>query len=138
MCYGLDVAKIVAEMGFKWIIIDEIAFGGAIGQARGDTIYTLNEIPDFAVFFKERPFSAGFTYGQYPASRPFLDALINRLATNTFLLTGTDGEIYGHHRPGQEKLLQEIFVKGEPQTCTISELLNLFEERQNVSPLPSS
>jgi alpha-amylase/alpha-mannosidase (GH57 family) len=138
MCYSLDVAKIVAEMGFKWIIIDEIAFGGTIGQARDDTIYDIDGLNDFTVFFKERPFSAGITYGLYPTSKPFLNALTNRLAANTYLLTGTDGEVYGHHRPGQEKLLQEIFVKGEPQTCTISELLNLFKESQNVSPLPSS
>ena len=138
MCYSLDVAKIVAEMGFKWIIVDEIAFAGAIGQARDDVLYTINGLSDFAVFFKERPFSSGITYGRYPTARPFLEALKSKRPRNAYLLTGTDGEIYGHHRPGQEKLLQEIFASGEPGTCTVSDLLTLFKDGEKVSPLPSS
>ena len=109
MCYSAEVAKIVAEMGFRWIIIDEIAFGGKIGQARNDTAYTLKELPDLVVFFKERPFSAGITYGNYPNAKPFLEALKDRLATETYLLTGTDGEVYGHHRPGQESRRRALY-----------------------------
>ena len=138
MCYTLEVAKTVAEMGFRWIIIDEIAFNGKLGQARNDTTYTLRELPDLVVFFKERPFSAGITYGNYPSSKPFLEALRNRLTTQTYLLTGTDGEVYGHHRPGQEQLLQEVFRAKEPKTCTVSELLHLFKRKEEANPLPSS
>jgi len=138
MCYSAEVAKIVAELGFRWIVIDEIAFGGKIGQVRNDTIYTLKECSDLVVFFKERPFSAGITYGKYPTAKPFLETLKDRLATQTYLLTGTDGEVYGHHRPGQERLLKEVFQAKEPRTCTISELLEVFKKRQEVNPLPSS
>ena len=138
MCYSDDVAKIVYDMGFRWIITDEIAFGGKIGQARNDTIYTLKGLPELVVFFKERPFSAGITYGKYPSAASFLAALKDRLPTKAYLLTGTDGEVYGHHRPGQEKLLQEVFQAREPETCTVSELLKLFNRREEVTPLPSS
>jgi len=138
MCYSADVAKIIAEMGFRWIIIDEIAFSGKIGQVRSDTIYTIKELPDLVVFFKERPFSAGITYGSYPTAGSFLKALKDRLASETYLLTGTDGEVYGHHRPGQERLLQELFQAKEPKTRTISELLHLFKKREEANPLPSS
>ncbi|MFH1382105.1 MAG: hypothetical protein ABIH70_04340 [Chloroflexota bacterium] len=138
MCYSTDVAKIVAEMGFDWIIIDEVACGGKIGQVRYDTTYTIDTSPDLVVFFKERPFSAGITYGLYPGARPFLEALKDRLPTETYLLTGTDGEVYGHHRPGQEKLLQEVFQAGAPKTCTVSELLSLFKTREQAQPLASS
>ncbi|MBI4187425.1 MAG: hypothetical protein HY530_07995 [Chloroflexi bacterium] len=138
MCYSTGVAKIAAETGFRWIIMDEIAFGGRLGQSRDDTIYRLDEYPDLAVFFKERPFSAGITYGNYPSAGPFLEALKGKLAADTYLLTGTDGEVYGHHRPGQERLLQEVFEARGPQTCTVSELLRLFKRREKASPLPSS
>jgi alpha-amylase/alpha-mannosidase (GH57 family) len=138
MCYSLDVAKIVAEMGFKWIIVDEISFGGKIGQAQNDIIYNIQELPNFAIFFKERPFSSGITYGKYPASQPFFEALGRKRSSNSYLLTGTDGEIYGHHRPGQEKLLEEVYKNGELQTCTISELLRFFARREKVRPVPSS
>jgi len=69
MCYSLEVAKIVAEMGFRWIVIDEIAFNGRIGQVKNDRIYTIKGLPDLEVFFKERPFSAGITYGSYPDAK---------------------------------------------------------------------
>jgi len=138
MCYSLEVAKIVAEAGFRWIIIDEIAFNGRIGQVKNDRIYTIKGLPDLAVFFKERPFSAGITYGSYPDAKPFLEALKDRLTTNTYLLTGTDGEVYGHHRPGQERLLKDVFRSEQPKTCTLSQLLNLFQAREEASPLPSS
>jgi predicted glycosyl hydrolase (DUF1957 family) len=138
MCYSFEVAKTVAEMGFRWIIVDEIAFNGRIGQAQSDRIYTTKGLPDLIVFFKERPFSAGITYGNYPDAKPFLKALKGRLDTQDFLLTGTDGEVYGHHRRGQERLLQEVFEAGKPRTCHVSELLSLFPKREEASPLPSS
>ncbi len=138
MCYSQAVAKTVAGLGFRWMIIDEIAFNGKIGQLRNDVLYANKEIQNLVVFFKERPFSSGFTYGSFPNGELFLDALKNRLASRNYLITGTDGEIYGHHRPGQENLLREIFVAGTPETCTLSELLRLFETKEAASPLPSS
>ncbi|MBI4289247.1 MAG: hypothetical protein HY671_12585 [Chloroflexi bacterium] len=138
MCYNLEVAKLVRELGFQWIIVDEIAYEGGIGTVRNDVTYTVKGADGLGVFFKERPFSAGITYGKFPRATTFLDALGDRGAMNTYLLTGTDGEIYGHHRPGQEKLLEEVWASGRPPTATISQLLELFPKRHQVGPLPSS
>ena len=138
MCYSYEVAQTVAELGFRWIIVDEISLNGKIGSVAYDRLYQIEGLGDFLVFFKERPFSAGITYGSYTSSKPFLDTLKDRLESNTYLLTGTDGEVYGHHRPGQEKLLSEIFTSGTPKTCTVSELIKLFPARGTVSPIPSS
>ena len=138
MCYSSDVARIVARLGFSWIIVDELSFRGEIGAARDDTIYRIEGLEDFGVFFKERPYSAGLTYGQYPDAQSFLEALRDKLDRDCYLLTGTDGEIYGHHRPGQEKLLGEVFARGDLKTCTISELPQLFKSMEKVTPLASS
>lgn len=138
MCYSFDIAKIAARLGFSWIVVDEVSFQGKVGAARDDTVYQIDNLENFGVFFKERLFSAGLTYGKYPDAHSFLKALGNKLSRHCYLLTGTDGEIYGHHRPGQEKLLEEVFTQGKPQTCTISELPQLFHGVEKVSPLPSS
>ena len=138
MCYSYDVARIAADLGFQWIVVDEIAFNGRIGQTRTDTVYTIKNLPGMVVFFKERPLSAGITYGTYPDARPFISALGERLGADAYLLTGTDGEVYGHHRPGQERLLQEVFESRELTTCTISELMDRFARREEASPLASS
>jgi hypothetical protein len=138
MCYSYEVAQAVAELGFHWIIVDELSFNGKIGSVKYDRLYKLAGLGDFLVFFKERPFSAGITYGAYPSARPFLAALGGRLDGHSYLLTGTDGEVYGHHRPGQEKLLSEIFAHVTPATCTISELIRHFSQVDVASPVPSS
>ena len=138
MCYSNKIAQIVAKLGFEWIIVDELSFNGRLGEVLYDRIYKVDGLGDFIVFFKERPFSAGITYGTYPSARPFIEALGNKLATDTYLLSGTDGEVYGHHRPGQENLLSEVFEQGFPTTCTISELVDKFNIRETVNPVASS
>jgi alpha-amylase/alpha-mannosidase (GH57 family) len=138
MCYSYEIAQTVAELGFRWIIVDELSFNGKIGSVKYDRLYKLEGLGDFLVFFKERPFSAGITYGTYPSAEPFLAAIGSRLEGHSYLLTGTDGEVYGHHRPGQEKLLSEVFARGTPRTCTISDLIKHFKQRDTASPVPSS
>jgi hypothetical protein len=138
MCYSYGVAQTVAEMGFRWIIVDELSFNGKIGSVKYDRLYKVEGLRDFLVFFKERAFSAGITYGTYTSAEPFLAALKGSLEGHSYLLTGTDGEVYGHHRPGQEKLLAEVFAQSTPKTCTISELIKHFVQVDTVNPLPSS
>jgi hypothetical protein len=138
MCYSYEVARTVAELGFRWIIVDELSLKGNIGSVKYDRLYKVEGLGDFLVFFKERPFSAGITYGTYPSAEPFLTALKSGLKKHSYLLTGTDGEVYGHHRPGQEKLLSEVFAQGTPKTCTITELIKHFVQVDTVKPLSSS
>jgi hypothetical protein len=138
MCYSYKVAQTVAELGFRWIMVDELSFKGKIGSVKYDRLYEIEGLEDFLVFFKERPFSAGITYGAYPSADPFLAALKVGSKKHNYLLTGTDGEVYGHHRPGQEKLLSGVFAREIPKTCTISELIKHFAQVDTVNPLPSS
>jgi predicted glycosyl hydrolase (DUF1957 family) len=138
MCYSQEVAQVVADLGYRWIIVDEIAFNGKLGSASDKSLYRVGGLKDFYVFFKERPFSAGITYGSYPDGESFLAALGDRTKLETYLLTGTDGEVYGHHRPGQEKLLQDMYAKDALKTCTVSDLLDTFQRLEVVKPLASS
>jgi len=138
MCYSYDVAQVVADLGYRWIIVDEIAFNGKLGSTSDKILYQVGGLKDFYVFFKERPVSARITYGSYPNAEKFLAALANRMEQEWYLLTGTDGEVYGHHRPGQEELLREIYLRDALKTCTISDLLETFQRVEMVRPLPSS
>jgi alpha-amylase/alpha-mannosidase (GH57 family) len=83
MCYSYEVAQTVSELGFRWIIVDELSFNGKIGSAEYDRLYKVDGLGDFLVFFKERPFSAGITYGAYPAAEPFLSAVKGELERDT-------------------------------------------------------
>ena len=138
MCYSFEVGQVLAEMGFEWVIGDEIAYDGRLGHCLPDRSYRIEGLSESYFFFKERPVSAGLTYGRFPTADSLLDYLGQRRQRREYLLTGTDGEIYGHHRPGQERLLEEVYGGDLLPTCTVSELLRLYPEVEVVSPLPSS
>ena len=138
LCYSFEVADIAATFGYRWIIMDEIGLNGRLGQARKDVIYGLQGLKGFNVFFSDRSFSAGLTHGLFPTSKEFERAIGRQAASDAYLLTATKGEIYGHHRPGQEELLRQVFAAGFPKTATVSELMGLFAATATASPLPSS
>jgi hypothetical protein len=138
MCYSFEMAQVVAEMGFDWAIGDEIAYDGRLGHYHTDKTYRVKGLSGFYFFFRERAVSAGLTYGRFPAAENLLDFLSDCPNRHEYLLTGTDGEIYGHHRPGQERLLEEVYGSNLLPTCTVSDLFELFPEVETVSPLPSS
>lgn len=138
MCYSREVADIVKKMGFAWIIIDEISYNGKLNAYKKDTLYYIRQLEPFRVFFKERRISAAVTYGKCGNLAEFKELNRDILSKDVYLLTGTDGEVYGHHRPGQEKLLIEVFQDPTIKTCTISELMNLFNKTETIDPLSSS
>ena len=138
MCYSRDVAQIVADLGYRWIIVDEISINGNLGNAPSDRIYNINGLKDFYVFFKERAFSDSITYGSYQDVNSFIDALGERTKRHEYLLTGTEGEIYGRNHHGQEKLLSDIYKSRAIGTCTISDLIIAFKHMEEIDPLPSS
>lgn len=138
MCYSFEMAQVVAEMGFEWVIGDEIAYDGRLGRRLTARLYRVQGLPAFHIFFRERSTSAGLTYGRLPTAGSLLDFVGDRADRPQYLLTATDGEIYGHHRPGQERLLEEVYGRGLLPTCTVSDLLELFPEVESVSPVPSS
>jgi alpha-amylase/alpha-mannosidase (GH57 family) len=138
MCYSFEVAEVVADLGYQWIVIDEIGYNGKVGSVAKDSLYRIEGLGDFYVFFKERPISTGIAYGSHLTADKFLADLSETINKEGCLLTGTDGELYGHHRPGQERLLEDIYSQGLLPTCTISELLSLFSKVKTANPLPSS
>lgn len=138
MCYSPAVGRMVAEMGFGWIILDEITFNGKLGRPHREVIGQMDGSPGLSVFFRDRRFSNGISFGDFPSAPPFLQALGRELPAHDYIVTATDGEVYGHHRPGQEHLLEQVWEQGEPATVTLSQLLELFPQRQAVSPLSAS
>ena len=138
MCYSRGLAEIVKGLGYSWIIVDELSFNGKLGQVRTDTLYEIHDLKGFMVYFKERRVSAGITYGRCKDLAEFKEFIKGELQMGGYLLSGTDGEVYGHHRPGQERLLEQAFKDPDIRACRISDLEHLFPKREVVDPLPSS
>jgi len=101
-------------------------------------IYKVAGLSRFFVFFRERVISDALASGQIKSADQFLEVLGKEQEKKRYLLTGTDGEAYGHHQPGLEKVLDEIYSRKIFKTVTVSELAKYFKREETVSPYPSS
>ena len=76
--------------------------------------------------------------GQLGTGNLLIEGLGDRLNQPGYLLTAMDGETFGHHRPGMEQLLFEIYRSKEMQTIMISDLPKYFPEATPIEPLSST
>ena len=138
MAFSKHVAEVVAGQGYKWIIVDELSFSREREQLDPTTIYTVEGVQDFQIFFRERNMSYKILSGQVGTGDLLLQSIGDRIHKDQYLLTAMDGETFGHHRPGLEHLLFEIYESKLIETVTISELADRFPSRTAVEPLPST
>lgn len=138
MCVSHHLAEVVKKMGFRWIICDELGYKGKIGAVNYDRVYEVEGLEDFYVFFNNRDISSKLTYGLYPSIKEFTGDVFPRINHEHYLLTGTDGEIYGHHRFGQELLLEQAIQHPDIQNVKISSLIDIFTQRETTRIMDSS
>lgn len=138
MGYNQKVAKICQRLGYKWLIIDELALGGKIGNLNYQTIYQIKSADNLSVFFRQREISFRILSAQVYASRMIVDLFKSKIKPDEFVITAMDGETFGHHRPGLDELLFEVYQSKEIKTHKMSELFELFPKRQTVEPIASS
>jgi len=142
MCYSRTTAELIERLGYEWLILDEIAYHGRLGSLRAleKCVYALRG-SRLKVVFRNRRVSNLISFGGMPRGPEFLHEL-ERLQVGGdsagYLLTATDGEVYGHHRKGQEKLLSDLYSTRAVETSTISELVNTVEVQETVEPVASS
>lgn len=138
MAFSKHVAEVVARQGYQWIIVDELSFKRQHASVDYSMIYEVARVPNFQIFFRERTMSYKILSGQMGTGALLISGLGSRLQKNEYLLTAMDGETFGHHRPGLEHLLFEIYESKELATALISELPALFPKRATIDPLPST
>lgn len=142
MGYNRKVADVARKMGFQWIIVDELAYSGKMNELAWDTLYTLEGTTDFFVFFRERDTSFRILSAEVGisvfSSGQLVKILGERIHNNEYLLTAMDGETFGHHRPGLDTLLFEMYRVPQLPSVTISELPQRLTKRLPVEPRPSS
>ena len=137
MAYGEKVPYILEQLGYKWLIIDEIAYGGRTGQVDYTKIYKIKGT-SLSVYFRERRSSnliMGAAVRSYESLR---EAMGKDFKSDRYLITGMDGETFGHHRPGLDKLLLEIFTSPEFELVKISDLPNFYSEVVEITPVNST
>lgn len=106
MGYSPEIGKLISDMGFKWIIIDEIA--GSTDSAF-PTAKTLHKIEgtNMQAFYRNRRASNLIMSAVARDVDTIFQSLNDDLA-QPYMVTGMDGETFGHHRIGFEQFLFEL------------------------------
>jgi len=138
MGFSPELSPILEELGYKWIIVDELSFPRQVEKQQHDRIYQTSDTKDFSIFFRERKMSWVILSGQIGTGKLLIQSLGDRLKKNEYLITAMDGETFGHHRPGLEMLLFEIYNSNKVKNVRISDLLDLFPQKEKIAPLAST
>jgi hypothetical protein len=129
MAYSPAVAQIVKRLGYRWIILDEIAYSGGTNRRPAAGQFYLDAVSGLKVVFRERSLSSS-----YPP-----DKLLGLAKTDGLYLTATDAELYGlrHEDPTAE--LEKIVKLKTVQTRTISSQLKISPKKlEKLNLFPSS
>jgi predicted glycosyl hydrolase (DUF1957 family) len=137
MAYSDKVAKIAKEMGYQWIIIDEMGFPKD-RKYRADKIYQIEDADNMNVFFRERELSFMISSAQIGTTPAIVKFLNDRLGKDEYAVTAMDGETFGHHRPGMEIFLFDLLSNPRIDTIKVSDLVGLFPEKESIKPRSST
>lgn len=137
MAYHPKLIPVLENLGYTWIILDEIAYDGGKSLPDNHSLYQIKD-HELLVFFRERRLSNLIMSSVFRNSTSLKQAMTDEVRKSNFILTGMDGETFGHHRPGLEKLLFEIFDAPEFNLVTISGLLDRYPPKSVVTPVIST
>lgn len=137
MAYDEKMAPIIADLGFEWIILDEIACGGDIEKVDYTKIYKVQGI-NLKVFFRERRLSNLIMSAVVRSRESLIRAMKEDLKTNRFILTAMDGETFGHHRPGLVEMLFDVLAAPDFELIRISDIPLYYHDIIEVVPIKST
>jgi alpha-amylase/alpha-mannosidase (GH57 family) len=141
MGYDKSIIPVIEEMGFEWIILDEISGYGEPGKIDYNKIYKIKD-SKLKVFFRERRLSNLIMSAVVRSKETLLEAMKDDMKSDRYIVTAMDGETFGHHRPGLEKMLFDILDTKDFNLITISDLLNTSKkekrEEVTISLVPST
>ncbi|MFA6095835.1 MAG: hypothetical protein WC767_03265, partial [Candidatus Paceibacterota bacterium] len=137
MAYIPEMAPILEKLGFEWVLLDEIAYAGRPGAVDYQKLYRVKG-SKLNVFFKERRTTNVLMTAVARSADDFRDILRDDMPTDKYLVTGMDGETFGHHRPGLELTLFELLGSKLFEFVSISDLLDAGYPTEEVSPIAST
>lgn len=130
MAYTEKVAKMIKSLGYEWIILDEINYNGKLGQVNFNKKYKIKNV-GLNVVFRNRSISQSYVPDK-------ILSLIEAKSVPEIVITGTDGEIYGHKHKDINGNLAKIANEKDIETQTVSEYLGEMSEEEEVKLVDGS
>jgi hypothetical protein len=140
MAYHQKLSRLLEKLGYEWVIIDEISRPEGFIDGVSNKIFKCKDSA-LKVFFRIRRVSNLVMSAVTWSKESFKESIKTDLSHDGYLVTGMDGETFGHHRVGFENFLFEVLQDGQIEKSTISDYLDSFSvscEEEEVLPLSST
>jgi len=137
LAYDKKTAQIIQELGYQWIVLDEIAYQGQFGQVLFNKAYKTENLK---IVFRNRGLSLLFFGKWLDSIDKFFTSIKKDGRSDKFLITAFDGENLGHHRKHLADLWAKILKDSNIQNITYSEYLDILKDGppREIKPLDSS
>jgi hypothetical protein len=135
MAYDPILEADLLELGFSWVILDEVCAGRGVGSLQIDQPY--RSPAGMTYIFRNRPVSDWMSFQADPQQPAIARAAIEHdVRSSKALVTALDGENLGHHRHGADTLWEQLVTGPGIETAPLSVLAQ--EQPQLVQPLAGS
>ncbi len=146
LVYSSKVAKLIKKLGYKWLLLDEIAYNGKLPfyaklpmqpEAMADknkvdfnkVYYDANS--KMKVVFRSRKYSKCYVPN-------FLRDEIKKKNHNNLYITATDAELYGLRHIDHTAVFEKLLKDERLATLTISEFISQRKAVEKIRPLACS
>lgn len=138
MAYSSDVANALVELGYEWIILSEFAPPDNLSRESSHHAWKLAN-GNLALVFRDKGLSLDIAFNKVFSSSQFGDLIREHYGEDGGPITAIDGETFGHHNKGQEKILEALYRDQKSlKTLTISEYISQKPAEQSITPKDSS
>jgi alpha-amylase/alpha-mannosidase (GH57 family) len=137
LCYSKKVATAVENLGFKWIVLDEIAYSGKFNEVKFEKRFLIKNL-GLPVFFRNTRISNLFFTAEAKTTADFFRIMTDDGRSKKYLLTALDGENLGHHQKKMDELYDQLLLTKKFDAINFSDLLEIYKNKQEVEPTPSS
>ncbi|HHD92094.1 MAG TPA: hypothetical protein ENL06_00510 [Candidatus Portnoybacteria bacterium] len=137
MAYSPKVGKIVSQLGYQFILLDEISFNKHLTEATSNGLFKIkgtNLIP----IFRERRSSNTIMSGIIRTKKEFQELFSKDFDHDKYVCTAMDGETFGHHRIGLDKVLIKIVSFKKPPQIFLSETTKYFPIEKEINPISAT
>lgn len=124
MAYSEKLGKIIKKLGYKYVVLDEIALNGDLKPIDPNYKY-VDKKSGLEVIFRSRKASKA-----YPPM--YLLSRLKKNKTDTYI-TATDAEMYGFYHKDNAKNLNKILKEKNIKTITASQYLQSLKQKKEIS-----
>lgn len=135
MAYSSHVARAVEEAGFRWIIVEDMAFPEGKTR-RCDRVYRVAG-SNLGAFFRDKDLSLQIAFGDIKTVAGFAARMQEE--KEGYRIIAMDGETFGHHHPDALDLLKGILADTRYEWISLSQVMERYGgDFEEVEVLPST